>query len=57
LAAMYSWFATYGREFEKLAGGVEHQKDLTAKYWRNYQKRSWAVGKAFADQVIEYSNR
>jgi len=49
LAAMHSWFATYGREFEKLAGGVEHQKDLTAKYWRDYQKRSWAVGKAFAD--------
>jgi GMP synthase (glutamine-hydrolysing) len=57
LAAMHSWFATYAREFEKLAGGVEHQKSLTEKYWRDYLKRSIAVGEAFAREVLEYSKR
>ena len=55
IAAMYSWFATYGREFDKLAGGVEHQKDLTSKYWQNYRERSLAVGAAFAKEVLDYS--
>ena len=57
LAAMHSWFATYAREFEKLAGGVEYQKSLTEKYWRNYLARSIAVGEAFSREVIEFSKR
>jgi GMP synthase (glutamine-hydrolysing) len=57
LAAMYSWFATYGREFEKLAGGVEHQKQLTDSYWKNYRDRSHAVGRAFAKEVLKQAAR
>jgi GMP synthase (glutamine-hydrolysing) len=55
LAAMHSWFATYAREFEKWAGGVEHQKALTSKFWRDYKERSVAVGQAFASEVLEFA--
>jgi len=57
IAAMYSWFATYGREFEKLAGGVEHQKSLTGKFWQGYRERSLAVGQAFAGEVLEFAKK
>ncbi len=55
-AAMFSWFATYAREFEKLAGGVEHQKALTVANWDTYRQRSLAVGEAFAAEVLGYAS-
>jgi GMP synthase (glutamine-hydrolysing) len=55
-AAMFSWFATYGREFEKLAGGVEHQKALTVANWDAYRQRSLAVGEAFAAEVLRFAS-
>jgi len=57
VAAMMSWFATYAREFEEWAGGVEHQKALTAKYFADYRARSVAVGEAFAAEVVAQSKR
>ena len=54
LAAMHSWFATYPRAFEKLGVDVEEQKQITAKNWREYRKRSIAVGQAFAKEVLRY---
>ena len=57
LAAMHSWFATYPRAFDQYSGGLDLQKELTAKYWREYRDRSHAVGAAFAREVIEYSKR
>ena len=56
-AAMFSWFATYAREFEKLAGGVEHQKALTMANWDAYRQRSIAVGEAFAAEVVAQAAR
>jgi GMP synthase (glutamine-hydrolysing) len=56
-AAMFSWFATYAREFEKLAGGVEHQKALTVANWDAYRQRSIAVGEAFAAEVLAQAAR
>ena len=55
-AAMFSWFATYAREFEKLAGGVEHQKALTVANWDAYRQRSLAVGEAFAAEVLRFAS-
>lgn len=54
-AAMFSWFATYAREFEKLAGGVDHQKTLTNEYWAEYRARSIAFGEAYAQEVLAYA--
>jgi len=54
LAAMHSWFATYPKAFEKLGLSVEDQKSMTQKNWKTYRDRSWAVGKAFADEVQKY---
>ena len=54
-AAMFSWFATYAREFEKLAGGVDHQKALTNEYWADYRARSLAFGEAYAQEVLAYA--
>ena len=55
-AAMFSWFATYAREFEKLAGGVDHQKSLTVANWDAYRQRSLAVGNAFAAEVQAFAS-
>ena len=55
-AAMFSWFATYAREFEKLAGGVDHQKALTVANWDAYRQRSIAVGNAFAAEVLAFAS-
>jgi GMP synthase (glutamine-hydrolysing) len=55
LAAMHSWFATYPRAFEKLGVSVEGQKEITLKNWREYRKRSIAVGEAFAQEVLKYN--
>ena len=54
-AAMFSWFATYAREFEKLAGGVDYQKALTVSNWEAYRQRSIAVGEAFAAEVLSFA--
>ena len=57
LAAMHSWYATYAREFDKWAGGVERQKALTKQNWQAYRERSIAVGSAFANEVVEFASQ
>ena len=55
LAAMHSWFATYGRAFEKEGVSIEEQKVATTANWKAYRERSWAVGKAFAAEVAGFA--
>lgn len=55
LAAMHSWFATYGRAFEKEGVSIEEQKVATLANWKAYRDRSWAVGTAFAAEVTGFA--
>ena len=55
LAAMHSWFATYGRAFEKEGVSIEEQKVATLANWKAYRDRSLAVGQAFAAEVTGFA--
>jgi len=56
LAAMHSWFATYGRAFEKEGVSIEEQKAVTLANWKAYRDRSLAVGQAFAKEVFNFAS-
>jgi GMP synthase (glutamine-hydrolysing) len=56
LAAMHSWFATYGRAFEKEGVSIEEQKVVTLANWKAYRDRSLAVGQAFAKEVFNFAS-
>ena len=56
LAAMHSWFATYGRAFEKEGVSIDEQKAASAANWKAYRDRSWAVGTAFAAEVTDFAD-
>ncbi len=55
LPTMLGWIASYPRAFEKAGNVPTEQVELTRQNWRLHQERSVALGRAFAEQVLEFS--
>ena len=55
LPTMLGWIASYPRAFEKAGNVPAEQVELTRQNWRLHQERSVALGRAFAEQVLEFS--
>ena len=55
LPTMLGWIATYPRAFEKAGNVTAEQVELTRQNWRLHQERSVALGRAFAQQVLAFS--
>jgi GMP synthase (glutamine-hydrolysing) len=54
LPTTLGWIATYPRAFEKAGNVPAEQVELTRQNWRLHQERSVALGRAFAQQVLEF---
>jgi GMP synthase (glutamine-hydrolysing) len=54
LPTTLGWIATYPRAFEKAGNVPAEQVELTRQNWRLHQERSVALGRAFAEQVLEF---
>jgi GMP synthase (glutamine-hydrolysing) len=54
LPTTLGWIATYPRAFEKVGNVPAEQVELTRQNWRLHQERSVALGRAFAQQVLEF---
>ena len=57
LPTMLGWIASYPRAFEKAGNVPAEQVEMTSQNWRLHQERSVALGRAFAQQVLEFGNR
>jgi GMP synthase (glutamine-hydrolysing) len=55
LPTMLGWIASYPRAFEKAGNVPAEQVELTRQNWRLHQQRSVAFGRAFAEQVLEFT--
>ena len=55
LPTTLGWIATYPKAFEKAGNVPAEQVELTVKNWRLHQQRSIALGRAFAEQVLDYA--
>jgi GMP synthase (glutamine-hydrolysing) len=55
LPTMLGWIASYPRAFEKAGNVPAEQVELTRQNWRLHQERSVALGRAFAEQVMVFS--
>ena len=55
LPTMLGWIASYPRAFEKAGNVPAEQVELTRQNWRLHQERSVALGRAFAQKVLEFS--
>ena len=55
LPTTLGWIATYPKAFEKAGKVPAEQVELTVKNWRLHQQRSIALGRAFAEQVLDYA--
>jgi GMP synthase (glutamine-hydrolysing) len=56
LPTMLGWIASYPRAFEKAGNVPAEQVELTRQNWRLHQERSVALGRAFAEQVLNFSD-
>lgn len=54
LPTTLGWIATYPRAFEKAGNVPAEQVELTRQNWKLHQERSVALGRAFAQQVLEF---
>jgi GMP synthase (glutamine-hydrolysing) len=57
LPTMLGWIASYPRAFEKAGNVPAEQVELTRQNWRSHQERSVALGRAFAQKVLEFSTK
>ena len=57
LPTMLGWIASYPRAFEKAGNMPAEQVELTRQNWRSHQERSVALGRAFAQKVLEFSTK
>ena len=55
LPTTLGWIATYPKAFAKAGNVPAEQVELTRKNWRLHQQRSVSLGRAFAEQVLEFS--
>jgi hypothetical protein len=55
LPTMLGWIASYPRAFEKAGNVPAEQVELTRQNWRLHQERSVALGRAFAQQVLNFA--
>ena len=55
LPTTLGWIATYPKAFAKAGNVPAEQVKLTRKNWRLHQQRSVSLGRAFAEQVLEFS--
>lgn len=55
LPTTLGWIATYPKAFAKAGNVPAEQVELTRKNWRLHQQRSVALGRAFAEEVLEFS--
>ena len=55
LPTTLGWIATYPRAFEKAGNLPAEQVELTRQNWRLHQERSVALGRAFAQQVLDFA--
>ena len=56
LATMLGWIASYPRAFEKAGNDPAGQVELTRLNWRLHQERSVALGRAFAQRVLQFAD-
>ena len=57
LPTTLGWIATYPKAFEKAGNVPAEQVEKTMQNWRLHQERSVALGRAFAQQVLDFADR
>ena len=52
LSQQLSWLTTYRKYFEREGISIDDQVNRTHERWMAHRDRSWAMGRAFAQQVL-----